>query len=244
MLVEQRGWTIVDVYEDRDESGFSESAKRPAYRRMLADLQARRIDAVCVWKLDRLGRRLSETNRVVALLHELGAELLSVTESLDTSTPIGRAIVGFVSAQAETESLNTSARIRRAVADDIAKGIPPRGGSRCFGYTNDSVIIEAEAKHLHSMAQLYVDGISLRQIAIRMNDAGVVTTRSGQWESKTVGQLLRSPRIGGYRRAADGKSMVRGNWAPIIDGDAWQALQAALSAAQRPAQAANMRTTI
>ena len=235
-LVESKGWTIVDVYQDRDESAYSKSAKRPQYRRMLADLETGTIDAICVWKLDRLGRRLTQVNEVVARIDELGATLLSVTESYDTSTPMGRTLISFIAAQAETESQNASTRIKRAIEQQIAEGKPHTGGSRCYSYTVAGEVIEEEAAYLRQAAHWKIEGVSFRQIAQRLNDAGAVTSNGIQWQGATIRRLLMSPRLGGYRLATDGKTLVKGAWQPIIDESLWSELQDALAETHKPAR--------
>lgn len=231
-LVERHGWVVSDVYEDRDQSGYSKTAKRPAYRRLLDDLEAGTINAVCVWKLDRLGRRLTEINKVVAQVDELGAVLLSVNDNLDTSTPMGRAMIGFLAAQAETESANTSLRIRRAVEMQIAEGKAHGGGSRCYGYERDGTIIEVEAAHLRQAAAWLVEGVSYRQITARLNAAGSTTSTGGPWLAATLRHCLLSDRVGGYRRTSDGAA-VKGNWEPILDDELYTAVHRAAAGKTR-----------
>src|SRR4051812_27450553 len=84
-----KGFEVVKVYEDRDESGYSKSAKRPAYRELLRDIDAGKIDAVVVWKLDRLTR---QGVAGLAPFFKLEVALVSVNESLDMTTPMGRGV--------------------------------------------------------------------------------------------------------------------------------------------------------
>lgn len=240
-LAVAKGWQVVNVYEDRDESAYSDTAKRPEYQRMLADIKSGFINGIVVWKLDRLGRRVTKVNEVVALLVEHDAVLASVNEQIDTSTPIGQAMVGFMAALAQGESESISLRVARAVETQISNGKMPSG--RCFGYSQpEGTIIASEAKIIRSMAAQYLAGTTLRQIALGLNRKGVRSTKDGLWTSKTVNQLLRSPRLGGYRLGTDKRTLVQGAWKPILDGPTFTALQSALEGARKPAQRPNVAT--
>src|SRR5581483_11717817 len=165
---------------DRDLSAFKRVA-RPDYDRMLKGLRDRRFDAVAVFKLDRLTRRFTDTGPIVKALQDAGAVLLSVHDNIDTSTPMGQAIMGVLVAQAETESLNTSIRVAAAAESTAKSGKPHSGGSRCFGYTRDMEIIPEEAAVGREMAERVLAGESLRQIAIDLNARGVRTTQGKDW---------------------------------------------------------------
>ncbi|MEI8239053.1 MAG: recombinase family protein, partial [Actinomycetota bacterium] len=235
-MIGRKGWTEVAVYEDRDESAFSKSAKRPQYRAMLADLKSGRIDTIVVWKLDRLARRYTEMNRVITLLDDCGGVLASVNDSVDTSTPMGQAVVGIMAAMAQAESEATSLRVRRAMASQIARGAVPKGGSRCYGYMVDGTVVPAEAQHVRWMAKKYVEGESFRQIAALTNAKGVKTSRGNEWTPAGVNQLLRSPRLGGYRLDADKQQLIKGQWKPILSKSAYQDLHSALELSRRPSE--------
>ena len=235
-LIRRKGWTEVDVYADRDESAFSKSAKRPEYRRLLADLKDGRIDAIVIWKIDRLARRYTEMNRVLTMLDDHGGALASVNDSIDTSTPMGQAIVGIMAAMAQAESEATSLRVRRAMASQIARGVVPAGGSRCYGYEKDGTIIPDEAKHVRWMADQYIGGMPFRQIAKQLNSKGVTTSKGNEWSPGSVNQLLRSPRLGGYRLDVDKSQLIPGQWKPILSKKRYSDLHSALELSHRPSE--------
>jgi len=89
-LAKARGFKVVEAFSDLDLSAYRQGVVRPAYEAMLAAAQAGELDAVVVWKVDRLARSLREFVRVTEPL-DAGGALVSVNESLDTSTPMGRA---------------------------------------------------------------------------------------------------------------------------------------------------------
>jgi DNA invertase Pin-like site-specific DNA recombinase len=118
--IRDRGWRLVERYEDRGVSGTR--ASRPELDRMLADARARRFDVLVVWKADRLFRSLVH---MVATLEELGAlgiDFVSCTESFDTSTPQGRLLFHLVSAFAQFERDVLVERTRAGMAAARRRG--------------------------------------------------------------------------------------------------------------------------
>jgi site-specific DNA recombinase len=224
---------VTAVYSDRDTSAYN-GAKRPEYQRLMADLQARKIDAVLVWKLDRLTRRVVEIGKVMGVLEQTGAVLASVHDQIDTSTAMGKGVLSLMASLAESESESTSKRVRRAARQSAERGDFPKTGSRCFGYTDEGTVIESEAVQLRKMAKMFVNGTTYRKIAAQMNSDGLLTTRGNAWSGRSVAQLLASPRIAGYRDYAG--EMIRGRWERILDANTWAAVRQAAAGARRPAE--------
>jgi DNA invertase Pin-like site-specific DNA recombinase len=83
-----RGWVVYSEYVDLGISGSKDS--RPELNRMLADAHARKVDAILVWKLDRLGRSLKHLVTVIEDLEHYGVSFVSLRDNIDMSTPSGR----------------------------------------------------------------------------------------------------------------------------------------------------------
>jgi site-specific DNA recombinase len=242
-LAKQRGWEVIEVYTDRD-SAYSQKVRRPQYEQMMWDLRSGKgADALVVWKLDRLTRQgLTGVGPVLELVRDRGLHLVSVTESLDTSTPMGRGMVGMLASMAEQESENTSLR-GRAHESSAANGKMHGGGSRQFGLTREGKLVPEEAEVVREAMERAVTGESLRSIATDLNARGVKTpdagkarkvrgrdetyTVPGEWQSVTLGQMLRSPRLAGIR--VHNGDVVKGDWDPIISEDEHHQLLRALS---------------
>ncbi len=213
-LAVQRGVDVIDRYEYRDQSAYSKNAKRPEYRRLLDDARAGRIDTIIVWKLDRLTRQgLAGLNEVL----ETGAALISVNESLDTSTPMGEGVVGILASVAKQESFNTSLRVKRAEQAAAERGEMHTGGVRAYGYRRDGSIVEAEAEVIREAANRVLAGESFRAVAMDMNARGVTTSTGGPWHSSRLANVLRSPRLVGWR--AHNGEVHEGAWAAILTVD-------------------------
>jgi len=115
-----RGLEIADEYVDHGISGSR--ARRPALDRMMADARRRRIDAVAVVKLDRLGRSLVHLLNLTGELEALGVDLISLDDGLDTSTPAGRLFFAIRGAFAEYERSLIVERTRAGLAAARRRG--------------------------------------------------------------------------------------------------------------------------
>jgi len=115
---ERSGWTIVNEYQDTAVSGTRE--RRPGLDALLADARRHRFDLIAVAALDRLGRNLRHLVTLLDELQHLGVGLVSLRESLDFTSPIGRAMFALVGVLAEVERAwiveRTHAGLRRARA--------------------------------------------------------------------------------------------------------------------------------
>lgn len=116
----RRGWTVTEEYTDQGISGSRES--RPALNRLMADAQARRFDAVLVWKLDRFARSLKHLITALADFEALGVAFVSLRDNLDLSTPSGRLMFQIIGAMAEFERALIQERVRAGLRNAKAKG--------------------------------------------------------------------------------------------------------------------------
>jgi DNA invertase Pin-like site-specific DNA recombinase len=116
----RRGWEIVSEYVDNGVSGSKDS--RPELNRLMADAHKRRFDAVAVWKFDRFARSTSHLLRALETFQSLGIEFISLTESIDTSTPVGKMVFTILGAVAQMERELTRERIRAGLRNAKAKG--------------------------------------------------------------------------------------------------------------------------
>ncbi len=100
---EIQGYTLDDqhIYEDIGYSGVSSIKERPAFKKLLKDAKEGRFDAVVVYGIDRVARNVRVLKNIVNELEKLKIDFLSITESLDTSTPSGKASLNLVIAFAE-----------------------------------------------------------------------------------------------------------------------------------------------
>ena len=140
------GWTLVpDYYDDGGVSGGT--LERPALKRLLADIEGGRIDVVVVYKIDRLSRSLMDFAKLVEVFDRHNVTFVSVTQSFNTTTSMGRLTLNILLSFAQFEREVIGERIRDKHAASRKKGIW-MGGWAPLGYDvkdRKLVINEAEA---------------------------------------------------------------------------------------------------
>lgn len=119
-LVAARGWTLTRRFVDDGQSGAN--ADRPAYRELLDAARRRQFDVLVVWRLDRLGRSLSELVGTLEDLRARNIAFVSVRESFDTTTPSGRAFMQMAAVFAEFERECMRERTRAGLAEARRRG--------------------------------------------------------------------------------------------------------------------------
>jgi DNA invertase Pin-like site-specific DNA recombinase len=116
----QRTWTVVQEYMDRI-SGAKDS--RPALNQLMADAKRGRFELVMVWKLDRLGRSLRHLVNTLAEFKALDISLVSLRESLDLTTPMGKAMFGMIGVMAEFERELIRERVSAGMRNAQSRGV-------------------------------------------------------------------------------------------------------------------------
>ncbi len=231
------GWKVAGVYEDNDVSATG-TKPRPAYQRMLTDLEAGRIDAVVVWDLDRLTRRPIEVEHFIDLADRKNVALASVGGDVDLATDNGRLFARIKGAVARSEVERKSARQRSSNDQRAASGLPS-GGRRAFGYERGGVVVdEVEAAEVRKAASSLLAGGSLRGIVADMNARGIPTTAwrpplvLSKWHPTELRRLLSNPRYAGLRVHRD-EVVGPGAWPAILDEDTYRAVVAVLTDPRR-----------
>jgi len=115
-----RGWSLVDSYLDVGISGSKD--RRPELDRLMRDAHARKFDVVVVWRFDRFARSVSHLLRALETFQALGIAFVSLSESMDTTTPAGRMVFTVLGAVAELERSLIVERVRAGLRNARAKG--------------------------------------------------------------------------------------------------------------------------
>lgn len=167
------GWTLVK--ERYDDGGFSGGTMdRPALKRLLADVEAGRVDIILLYKIDRLTRSLSDFAKIVEILDKRQASFVSITQSFNTTTSMGRLTLNMLLSFAQFEREVTGERIRDKIAASKRKGIW-MGGPVPLGYDvvdRKLVVNETEAQLVRHIMQRYVALRSVRQLVEELDRDG------------------------------------------------------------------------
>jgi DNA invertase Pin-like site-specific DNA recombinase len=117
---QRRGWQIHDIYVDNGVSGKKDS--RPQLNRMMQDAHERRLAVVVVWRFDRFARSVSHLLRALETFNALGVQFVSLSEQVDTSTPMGKMVFTVLGAVGELERNLIVERVRAGLRHARAKG--------------------------------------------------------------------------------------------------------------------------
>ncbi|MCC6678164.1 MAG: recombinase family protein [Phycisphaerales bacterium] len=178
------GWMCLpDRYDDGGYSGGN--AERPALRRLMADIGAGRIDAVVVYKVDRLSRSLLDFARMMETFEKHRISFVSVTQQFNTAQSMGRLMLNVLLSFAQFEREIISERTRDKIAAARRKG-KWAGGRPVLGYDLDFKnarlqVNQAEAERVRALFQMYLDNRSLLRTTEQAARLGWTTKR---WASK------------------------------------------------------------
>lgn len=221
------GWRVADVYEDNDTSAYS-GKPRPAWERLLVDVDAGAVDAIAVWHVDRLTRSPVELEHVIDLADRRGLQLATVTGEVDLATPTGRMVARILGAAARQESEHKAERQARQRRQAAEAGKPNGGGTRPYGYDDDRVTVrEDEAVIIREAAARVLAGESMSSVCRDLAERGVTTPTGRHWQPRTLRRLLASARISGrreHRPRASADTGTRPLVGEIVAEDAWGAI--------------------
>jgi site-specific DNA recombinase len=232
------GWVCLpDRYDDGGYTGGN--LDRPALSRLLADIEAGKIDCVCVYKVDRLSRSLLDFAKLLEAFEKHHVSFVAVTQQINSATSMGRLMLNVLLSFAQFERELVSERTRDKIAATRRKG-KWTGGRPLLGYDVDErtrlVINDGEAARVRAIFALYLEHEGLLPVVQELAGRGWTnkrwTTRKGRdlggrtFTKTTLHQLLTNILYLGKVRY---KTEVHdGEHEPIVDSDTWQKVQAVL----------------
>ena len=228
------GW--VELRERYDDGGFSGgNIDRPGLKQLLADIQAKRVDVIVVYKVDRLTRSLADFAKIVEVLDTQGVSFVAVTQQFNTTTSMGRLTLNVLLSFAQFEREIAGERIRDKIAASKAKGMW-MGGNVPLGYDvqdRSLVINPVEAKKVRSIFHRYMELKSVHLLADELRTGGIKSARRTTQDGKLIGGhpisrgnlygILRSPIYIG-QIVHRGKTFP-GLHQPIVERDVWDQVQ-------------------
>lgn len=230
------GLEVAEVYVDNDISAYS-GRLRPAYERMLADIQAGRVGAVLCYHSDRLMRRTRELERYIDICKPRGVVTHQVTAGLlDLSSATGLAVAKTVAAWSQHESDHKGERIaaQKAQASKAGKFL---GGRVPWGWHKTSAGIEVEpvaAKYILEGTEAIIAGKSLIGVTRSWADAGAVSLSGTPMNTTQVRRVLLRPRNAGLLTFHG--EVVSDSWPAIVPLEVFRQCEAVLTSPDRPQQ--------
>jgi site-specific DNA recombinase len=228
------GWRLIrDHYDDGGFSGGS--MDRPALQKLLIDVQARRIDVIVVYKVDRLTRSLADFAKLVETFDAHGVSFVSVTQSFNTTTSMGRLTLNVLLSFAQFEREVTGERIRDKISASKKKGMW-MGGVVPLGYRVEDRalrIVEDHAAIVRSLFRRYLEARSVVRLKQQLDaegfrlpvriDGGGRSIGGGLFSRGHVYKLLSNPIYVG--RIAHKGQVHEGQHPPIVTQDLWDEVQ-------------------
>jgi DNA invertase Pin-like site-specific DNA recombinase len=232
------GWTL--VHDRYDDGGFSGgNLDRPALKRLLADIERGLVDVVVVYKIDRLSRSLMDFARLVEVFDAHEVTFVSVTQSFNTTTSMGRLTLNILLSFAQFEREVIGERIRDKVAASKARGMW-MGGKVPLGYRVENrklVVDKPEAVRVRRVFALFADTGSGIETVRRCRAEGI-TTGSGRLIDK--GDLYKILNLRTYvGEVAHRGNVYPGEHAAIVSRALWDRVHAILQVSPRARATAN-----
>ena len=184
------GWRLLpEAYDDGGVSGGS--LERPALQRLLAEVEAGRVDVVVVYKVDRLTRALSDFAKLVELFDAHGVSFVSVTQAFNTTNSMGRLTLNVLLSFAQFEREVTAERIRDKIAASKRKGMR-MGGPVPLGYrVHDKKLVPCpdEGPRVRAIFERYLALGCLNGLAADLQGRGILTKRTPRRDGTVRGGI-------------------------------------------------------
>jgi site-specific DNA recombinase len=236
------GWQLIS--EKYDDGGFTGgNLERPAFQRLMQDIEAGKIDIVVVYKVDRLSRSLLDFAKVMDRFNSAGAAFVSVTQNFSTADAMGRLTLNMLMSFAEFERSMIAERTRDKITMARRKG-KWTGGPAPLGYTvvdRKLVVNEEEAALVGRIYELYLARRSAVAVAQALNAEHRSTkqrvSKTGRargakaWDKNSVLQVLRNPIPAGLMSC--GNEVHQGEHAAIIERAVYERVQVLLTKGSR-----------
>lgn len=224
---EVKGWKVIETYHLEAVSG-KKVMDHPEAKRMLEDIRRGHITGLIFSKLARLARNTRELLEFADLFQQYNADLTSLDESIDTSSPAGRFFYTLIAAMAEWERAEIGSRVKASVVVRAKLG-KPLGGEAPYGYKwedKELVLDSNEAPIRKLIHELFAKHKRKRTVAKILTDQGYKTRRGQNFSDTSVDRMLRDPIAKGMRRVNYTESLGSNKKWKLKPKDEWIFIEA------------------
>jgi site-specific DNA recombinase len=187
------GWAVDPKHIYRDEGVSAKTTARPQYQAMLSAVEAGDVRRIVAIDLSRLSRNTRDFLTLLDYCDEHACGIVSIAESFDTSTAVGRAVVTILMVFNELERKQIAIKTQGG-RDEKAKQGKRNGAPVPYGYARDDAgawsVVEDHAQTVRFIFERFIAGDGLRAICRRLNDAGIPPPRGEAWYPQAIGYLL------------------------------------------------------
>lgn len=234
----RNGLDLQKTHIDQAISG-TKVAGRDAFFELMHDVKEGHVDAVVVYKLNRMFRNAYESQKYRKLFKKHGVKLISVTQQIDEDTSAGRLMTNVLSDIDQYQSETISDHVKSSMREMVKQGYHT-GGTVPFGYDLDPVPVGKKTRHkykphekerhiINKIFELYAENYSLRYLQEYLTEQGIVTRRGKMFGITSISRILANDfYIGTRRYSCDGYEdlIIENSHAPIIDMSLWNKVQA------------------
>ena len=233
------GWQYYKTYSDAAISGGT--MERPALKQMLDDMAHGLVNTVVVYKVDRLSRSILDFHNMMKYFEKYGANFVSITQSFDTSTSMGKLTLNMLLSFAQFEREVSSERVRDKIRASKAKGLW-MGGTPRLGYDviNKKLVVNAtESEQVHHLFEKYLELQSVNDLTEYAKQNGINAKKWVTAKGRTMGgrpiakmsmhRILRDKIYIGQIENKKECTFAKGEHEPIISEDLFNRVQVALA---------------